>query len=226
MKGFLIGCGLLIVIVVLLLGGYVYSKKDEWVAAGEAMRNEGLEFGKGVTERQCLDRAMVRYKEDKTAMGAIRTRLWLGGCLETSMPSADFCSGIPGQTEVIATATWRLKVCEQYGFANDSTCGNIVDEIQEYCQGDNRKNKPARSVVQPSTITYTPPPEPVSRRAPVTTATEAPLVETTRVIEQVYVDNTTKLYYAENCTNRPANAYRMSRRLAISQGFKEGKCAR
>ncbi|HLJ75284.1 MAG TPA: hypothetical protein VKU62_11910 [Thermoanaerobaculia bacterium] len=44
------------------------------------------------------------------------------------------------------------------------------------------------------------------------------------VVAKVYVDNTTKLYYASDCATHPDNAFRMSKALAVSQGYKPGVC--
>jgi hypothetical protein len=45
------------------------------------------------------------------------------------------------------------------------------------------------------------------------------------VIEKVYADNKSKLYYPKDCANPPANAYLVAKSVAVRQGFKPGgKC--
>lgn len=44
------------------------------------------------------------------------------------------------------------------------------------------------------------------------------------VVAKVYVDNTTKLYYASDCPSHPDNAFAMSKALAVSQGYKAAAC--
>src|SRR5581483_4186947 len=44
------------------------------------------------------------------------------------------------------------------------------------------------------------------------------------VVAKVYVDNTTKLYYASDCASHPDNAFLMSKALAVSQGYKAAAC--
>lgn len=74
---------------------------------------------------------------------------------------------------------------------------------------------------------YTPPP---SAYAPPPVTQSVPAVPTATVEEQpkrlaqVYADRETRLYYAEDCKNRPPNAYRVARSVAVMQGFTAAKC--
>lgn len=78
----------------------------------------------------------------------------------------------------------------------------------------------------PSTVIETPPPSTaVTTPAPTTTTTaEAEAPPKRRMIAQVYADNETMTYYAEDCARRPPKSYRVAKTVAVAQGFKEAAC--
>jgi hypothetical protein len=84
------------------------------------------------------------------------------------------------------------------------------------------KSEPASHVVASVAETYTPPPSayvpPQPPPAPVEAAPEQPM------IKQVYADNATHTFYSADCSQRPPNAYRLARSLALKQGFREAPC--
>jgi len=66
--------------------------------------------------------------------------------------------------------------------------------------------------------------KPQPRPAPQPVAA-APVEEAPQpVLAKVYVDNTTKLYYASDCTSHPDNAFLLAKSLAVSQGYKPAAC--
>lgn len=70
----------------------------------------------------------------------------------------------------------------------------------------------ASTMYAQKTETVPPPPPPVDEPAQ-------------PVLEKVYADNKSKLYYPKDCANPPANAYLMAKSIAVRQGFKPGgKC--
>ena len=85
----------------------------------------------------------------------------------------------------------------------------------------------------PPPTTYTPayvpsynPPQPAPAPAP-QTDTQSPEDEwrpTKPIVEQVYVDRATNVFYAEKCKKRPENAYRIPRTVALMQGITEASC--
>ena len=122
-------------------GWYVYSKKDQWLAEGQAIHEEGLRAGASVAESECVRDSMARYRKDPSVLGAIASRVWLAGCLETSRPESDFCTGVPNEDAILDSATWRVGICSRYGIEGDSTCPNVPAEVQGYCHGAARAQK-------------------------------------------------------------------------------------
>jgi hypothetical protein len=130
------GAALLGIVIAVATGWFVYSRKDAWLAEGKLIRTEGLETGRASTESACLEMALSRYKLDPTRFGGIRTRVWLSGCLESSLPARDFCADVPATEEIAATVAWRLGTCGRHGFESDTTCANVLTEVQTYCHGE------------------------------------------------------------------------------------------
>lgn len=144
LKFFLIGCAVVIVlgiIAVAVVGWYVKSHSGQWMAQGKAVRGEGMSFGRTATEPQCVSEAMTRYRAHTGMVNGISQRLWLDGCLETASVDAEFCAGVPAEDQFTASVTWRVKQCRDFGFQGDSTCPNIVAEVQRYCAGPVRRKK-------------------------------------------------------------------------------------
>lgn len=147
LKVFLIGCGVIIVLGIVaaaVIGWYLKSHSAQWVAQGRAVRAEGAAFGRNTTESQCLSEAMSRYRANRGIVSGIKQRVWLQGCLEASAFEPEFCSAIPAEEQFAATVRWRVARCQDFGLQGDSTCPNIVAEVQRYCVGSERKKKASR----------------------------------------------------------------------------------
>lgn len=144
-----IGCLVAAVLGVLLLagGGYFFYQRygKDMIAAAEQSLEEGQRFGGGSDERRCMNEALDRYRADRASIGsAIRTRIFLQGCLDASGGAAGFCDGVPGVTEFTRTASWRQEKCEQANLSGDQFCQQFFEEVQQYCNGRGRdKSRPA-----------------------------------------------------------------------------------
>lgn len=143
-KGFVIGCSILLIIgvaAVVAIIWFMRSKSEDWVAKGNEVRAAAAQFGKNVPEPRCVEEAMSRYRLKTGIVGGIEQRVWLGGCLEASAFDSGFCEGVPPDSEIVRSATWRAARCANLGFSGDSTCPNILAEVQTYCQGPARRKK-------------------------------------------------------------------------------------
>ena len=97
----------------------------------------------GVSESMCVAEAMTRYSRDRGMISGIKQRLWLAGCLETSKLDPEFCASVPPDSEIMRSASWRTSQCSTFGLGGDSTCPNILAEVQTYCAGTERRKKQA-----------------------------------------------------------------------------------
>ena len=147
LKVLLIGCSLFIILVVIGLAGFTFYWKrqgPEIMAGGQKSLAEGKEAGLSNSESQCVADAVARYSTDPGIRAAIARSLWLDGCLESSSAEADFCTGVPEESSLIATAQWRSTRCAGFGLQQDPGCRNVVGRIQNYCESDLRRAKIAK----------------------------------------------------------------------------------
>lgn len=143
-KYLLAGCSVLVLLViagVAAVAWYVRTHGDDLLAQAREVRSDGVKAGKDLTEERCVDDALSRYSNDRGVIGGVRTRVWLSGCLEASQPTEGFCSGVPPESEFVRTAKWQVDQCRSRGLADDSTCPNILAEVQQYCRGASRSAK-------------------------------------------------------------------------------------
>ena len=159
-----IGCLIAAVLGVLLVGGgsyffYQYYGRDMIEAAKHSV-DEGQAFGQDSDEWRCMNESLDRYRRDRGIGAAIKTRIFLKSCLETSTGAAGFCDGVPGVTEFSRTISWRQEKCEQASLSGDQYCQQFFEEMQQYCNGRGRsKSRPAAAL--PADDASPPPPTPV-----------------------------------------------------------------
>ncbi len=156
-----IGCLIAAVLGVLLLAGggyffYQYYGKDMIETAKQTV-DEGQAFGRDSDEWRCVNETLDRYRRERGMASAIKSRIFLQTCLDTSSGAAGFCDGVPGVTEFTRTVSWRQEKCEQANLAGDQFCPQFFEEMQKYCLGKGRdKSRPASSSVDDAP----PPPTP------------------------------------------------------------------
>lgn len=120
---------------------YISNNKDQLLAGAMKLREEGIASGRNLSESECLEGVMSRYGENPGRVEAIRQRLWLSGCLETSETEAQFCRAVPNGGEIAASVAWRLQICNSFGYDGDAACANMVAAVQNHC--DNAKEQMA-----------------------------------------------------------------------------------
>ncbi|MGH8030173.1 MAG: hypothetical protein ACREO3_09585 [Arenimonas sp.] len=135
-KGLLIGCGSVVLLgVVSVIGIVVWFRAhgDELAAAGKAAQVAGATAGTSLADAQCVDTALANYTRDRGLVGAVQARVWLNGCLGTARATEGFCTNVPSEDQIMASATWRVAACDAHGLGGDSTCPNILAEVQQHC---------------------------------------------------------------------------------------------
>jgi hypothetical protein len=148
-RGLLIGCGSVVLLgvacaVAVVL--YVRSHGEEWMAAGKAAQAEGAKAGAKLTDAQCVDGALSNYAKDRGLAGAVAARVWMTGCFGTATATADLCTGVPPESAIMRSATWRVERCDAHaaGLGGDSTCANILAEVQKHCDARGAPAAPSR----------------------------------------------------------------------------------
>lgn len=137
-KALLAGCVVLILLGIVAAGAGVWwirQNKDRLVEKGKATRAEGQAFGRSATASACVDKALETYRGDSSALlREVQARVWLGGCLDTATPESGICTGVPPESEILRSVTWRLAECSRRGLEGDKGCTRILDELQQYCE--------------------------------------------------------------------------------------------
>ena len=162
-----IGCLIALVLGVLLVAGgsfffYQYYGKDMIEAAKQSV-DEGQAFGSDSDEWRCMNESLDRYRRERGMGSALKTRIFLKSCLETSSGAAGFCDGVPGVMEFSRTVAWRQEKCEQANLSGDQFCQQFFEEMQQYCNGRGR-SKPRPAATRPTDDA--PPPTPRPARSP------------------------------------------------------------
>jgi hypothetical protein len=66
-------------------------------------------------------------------LNAVQARLWLAGCLDSARQTEGLCAGVPEETAILGSAAWRVAQCDAHHLGGDSTCPNILAEVQKHC---------------------------------------------------------------------------------------------
>src|ERR1041384_4782493 len=142
LKGFLIGCSILLVLGIAAIGTgiwYVNKNKDRYIAAAKDVETQAEQFGRTATPPECVTEALRQYRANSSFKGQLRTRIWLGGWLDSTAPDAAFCTNVPAKSEFARTVTWRMSECTRLGFQGDSACGNLLIAVQDHCEKQMKK---------------------------------------------------------------------------------------
>jgi hypothetical protein len=123
----LIGCGAVLVLVVLLVaGGVLWFQRNEGTMADSV--REGARFGLEADEEACVAEGTRRSGEVGSFAAGVATGTWVRGCLEHARESAGFCVGVPSLGSLRQTAAWQGERC-----GDDAACRNAYTVVQQYC---------------------------------------------------------------------------------------------
>ncbi|MBK9575998.1 MAG: hypothetical protein IPK50_22725 [Fibrobacterota bacterium] len=132
--------GLLVVVVVI----FVSTQEDSFMKDADLARERGTSFGKTHDQRECVTDVLSRLDSAGTLEQVI-DRIFLDECLAAAQPSDNFCRAVPPKSEFLATVSWRLQACTEYGKPSNEDCGRTIGEIQEFCHPKPRKPDSTRS---------------------------------------------------------------------------------
>jgi hypothetical protein len=139
--GVKVAIGLVLVCVLacagLVVGGKVWfeANKDELMAMGERAMTEGEAFGMGTEQPGCVNEALGRVGgcAQIDPMCEAEIGIFLESCLGAATTSPGFCDGVPQESSIMDSATWRLATCQNLGRAGDEACGRILGSVQKHC---------------------------------------------------------------------------------------------
>lgn len=99
-----------------------------------AVRQEGVEFGKGKTAAQCID-ASIRRASGITEMSArIGVTQFTDGCLDSASDVKAFCARVP--EGIMAGGKWAAEECRRRGDKDQAACVGAVNAAVQRCMRD------------------------------------------------------------------------------------------
>lgn len=122
-------------LLLLVCGGYLYYRahKDEDFAAVKRSMEEGQAFGQNQTSEGCIEEGLRRIHGLSGMLDEVANNLWTSGCLETATVSPGFCDGVPDETEMIKTVSWRLGRCNEHAGVDPQRCQRFMQVWQKAC---------------------------------------------------------------------------------------------
>jgi hypothetical protein len=137
LKVVLIVGGLLVVLVVASLVGLFFVAKryiPEMVEAGKQNTEEGQRYGRLTDNEGCVNEAAARHKHAEGFRDLIKEPFFIQACLAASRPTPGFCDDVPSRFEFMKSARWQLDECKRYGLAPESQCGQLFQQVQQFCE--------------------------------------------------------------------------------------------
>jgi hypothetical protein len=141
-----IGCGALVVLVVLAMVGsffWLNGNKEEFSAGMEKGVAEGRRFGPAADEAGCETEAKRRVGEGSSLGGQMEIGAFFRACLETSRETPGYCADVPPPTAIRRSVTWQTARC-----SGDVNCIKVVPVMQTYCT----EGRPKLPGVRDSTV--------------------------------------------------------------------------
>ena len=137
LKVVLIVGGLLLVLLVAAVGTLVYlgvKHGPALVEAGKHSVEEGNAYGRGTDERGCVDESVARHKRAEGLTEIFSTSIFMNSCLQVSRPTPNFCDAVPHRVEFMKSAQWQMDECKRYGLKPERQCGQLFQQVQQYCE--------------------------------------------------------------------------------------------
>lgn len=130
-----IGCGLLVLGAIVLVGGYFTMNYLERRLAEGTKQYEaaGLEFGKTTDQQGCIDEGLRRGKTSSITDFSLAVSTFTESCLKNAKPVADFCAGVPGFWSLKDTE-WGVEQCQKAHQDEVNTgCMHVFQAKHSFC---------------------------------------------------------------------------------------------
>jgi hypothetical protein len=133
--GVLVVIGLLGVLCVAVVGGFIYYVyRGEGSGDYEIREAEGREFGKTADQAGCMKEGLQRAKGIKLLEinRAISNQGFVEECLKSASPTSGFCDGVPGFW-TLKDPEWTNQQCENIGHDSETGCGAVFQAKLDFC---------------------------------------------------------------------------------------------
>lgn len=116
------------------VAAWLYLNADRLSEQGKAAMRDGAHFGGGKQAPACVEEALRRLDQRELGiLGEATNKVFLEACLDVAVLPPGFCDGVAPRDQIIASASWALRRCEEAGRANHQPCTRLVGAIQERC---------------------------------------------------------------------------------------------
>ena len=172
--------GLLVVLGVVAVVGLFYVAKKYGpglMEAGKHSMEEGREYGRRTDNEGCVTEAVARHTRAHGISDMIGNGLFFRTCLDASRPTPGFCDDVPTRLEFMKSARWQLDECKRRGLSPENQCGQLFQQVQQFCEDRARRGTQGGPTVAPveegdgaddnappPPLAPPPPPAPPSRR--------------------------------------------------------------
>ena len=175
LKVVLVIVGLFAVLAIAGVIGVVYVAKKYGpglMEAGKHSFDEGREYGRRTDNEGCVNEAVSRHANASGIGDMIGNGIFMRACLDASRPTPGFCDDVPNRFEFMKSARWQLDECKRYGLSTESQCGQLFQQVQQFCDERGRGN--AKGGYEEDEPSASPPPSSAaSTSRPRSTATAA-----------------------------------------------------
>ena len=125
--GLLVVIGLAVVIYFVTRDGGAFMEEQQRVV------NEAHQYGLGAVDSACLIEAKRRLKAESGFGGGLKSVVFLQHCVKPARKSDGYCEGVPMPLEMIDSAAYQQKQCDEAGFGKDPFCPSLISEVQQEC---------------------------------------------------------------------------------------------
>jgi uncharacterized membrane protein YhaH (DUF805 family) len=138
--------GISLLVVGTIVGAMMHGMSDlvsQMAEHADELKAAGKRTGSMTDKAGCLREGLARYQnmQEKTFANQGLDSLQTLNCLQESKPLVDFCNGVPGHTEIIATIRWTQAACSSVGLESDAMCVNFMQTGSDYCTSSDRAPK-------------------------------------------------------------------------------------
>ena len=110
-----------------------FEKNEESLKEGaKQAASEGENFGTQKSAADCEAEGLRRLDDCAGFICSAMNSVFMGSCLEATVYDASFCADIPAESEVLDSASYRVRRCQESG-REGNFCNEVFGSVQRYC---------------------------------------------------------------------------------------------
>lgn len=136
-----------VVLMVLVFGGFVLyftKNSDTLTRESKLAQSRGEAFGQMHSQRECVVEA-IRQLDAAGFRQQLMLHQFLYRCLPVAATTEGFCDGVPEESSILSSVTWRMRACSDYGKSGDEDCSRLLSSVQKFCHPRSKTSTKSRS---------------------------------------------------------------------------------